>query len=167
MSSVRAGVAGAAPGGHIPAGQQAHWVPQGPLPAAPPPRDLPEGTSLFLNSLGRRCPSSFSKDNPGLFHSMCYRAGVGNDRWSREAVAGVICMVVAPHCPLAEDAFSGAVLPADAQSGRLTSVHRDSAWGCLRLTPYRQWCMAVTGRSSTCSSVEVGLISGVELVGCV
>lgn len=48
---------------------------------------------------------------------MCYRAGVGNDRWSREAVAGVICMVVAPHCPLAEDAFSGAVLPADAQSG--------------------------------------------------
>lgn len=76
---------------HVPAGQQAHWVPQGPLPAAPPsvlvpaplPRDLPEGTSLFLNSLGLRCPSSFSKDNPGLFHSMCYRAGVGNDRWSR------------------------------------------------------------------------------------
>lgn len=32
-------------------------------------------------------------------------------------MAGVISMVVASHCPLAEDAFSGAVLPADAQSG--------------------------------------------------
>lgn len=63
--------------------------------------------------------------------------------------------------------FQGPFFLQTPSRGRLTSVHRDSAWGCLRLTPDRQWCMAVTGRSSTCSSVEVGLVSGVELVGCV
>lgn len=56
----------------------------------------------------------------------------------KEAMAGVIFMVVAPHCLLVEKAFSGAVLPADAPVGPSDFSAQGQCWGCLRLTPHRQ-----------------------------